>query len=107
MARRHGDFGLAGVVAIVGLAPDGPHRVGLVSCSSASARRLIRAAAAEQMLMDQAGEPALFAAVGARAAADLDEPLTDVHATADYRRDLARVLTARALAEATTRARAA
>ena len=40
----------------------------------------------------------------ARAAADLEEPLTDVHASADYRRDLARVLTGRALAEATTRA---
>ena len=51
-------------------------------------------------------EPALFARVGAQAAADLEEPLTDVHASADYRRDLARVLTARALAEATTRARA-
>jgi carbon-monoxide dehydrogenase medium subunit len=50
---------------------------------------------------------ALFALAGAQAAADLEEPLTDVHASADYRRDLARVLTGRALAEATTRARAA
>lgn len=106
VARRHGDFGLAGVVAIVGLAPDG--RV-------ASARLVlfgvgatpIRAAAAEALLVGQAAEPALFAAVGTRAAAELEEPLTDVHASADYRRDLARVLTARALAEATTRARAA
>ena len=107
VARRHGDFGLAGVVAIVGA------RAGRALIASARlvlfgvGATPIRAAAAEQMLAGQAGEPALFAGVGARAAADLDEPLTDVHATADYRRDLARVLTARALAEATTRARAA
>jgi len=106
VARRHGDFGLAGVVAIVGLGADG--RV-------ASARLVlfgvgatpIRAAGAEALLVGHAAEPALFAAVATRAAADLEEPLTDVHASADYRRDLARVLTGRALTEATTRARSA
>lgn len=106
VARRHGDFGLAGVVAIVGLAPDG---------AIASARLVlfgvgatpIRAAAAEAMLSGREGDPRLFAEVAAKAAADLDEPLSDVHATAEYRRDLARVLTRRALAEATVRARAA
>ena len=106
VARRHGDFGLAGVVAIVGLAPDG---------AIASARLVlfgvgatpIRAAAAEAMLPGRQADPRLFAEVGAKAAADLEEPLTDVHATAEYRRDLARVLTGRALAEATVRARAA
>lgn len=106
VARRHGDFGLAGVVAIVGLAADG---------AIASARLVlfgvgatpIRAAAAEGLLAGQQADPGLFAAVGERAAADLEEPLSDLHASADYRRDLARVLTARALAEATTRARAA
>lgn len=106
VARRHGDFGLAGVVAIVGLAPDG---------TIASARLVlfgvgatpIRAAAAEAMLTGREADPRLFAEVGATAAADLEEPLTDVHATAEYRRDLARVLTGRALAEAVRRARAA
>ena len=34
----------------------------------------------------------------------LDEPLSDVHATAQYRTDLARVLTRRALTEAAARA---
>lgn len=106
VARRHGDFGLAGVVAIVALAPDGRIATARLVLFGVGATP-IHAAAAEQLLTDQAGDPALFAAVGARAAADLDEPLTDVHASADYRRDLARVLTARALAEATTRARAA
>jgi carbon-monoxide dehydrogenase medium subunit len=45
-----------------------------------------------------------FAAVADAASAALDEPLADVHASADYRRDLARVLTRRALDEAATRA---
>jgi len=106
VARRHGDFGLAGVVAIVGLAPDGRIASGRVVLFGVGATP-IHAAAAEAMLAGQTAEPDLFAAVGARAAADLDEPLTDVHASADYRRDLARVLTGRALAEATARARAA
>jgi carbon-monoxide dehydrogenase medium subunit len=106
VARRHGDFALAGVVAIVGLAPDGccaSARLVLFGVGSTP----IRAAGAEQVLMGQVAEPALVARASAQAAADLEEPLTDVHATAAYRRDLARVLTARALVEATTRARAA
>ncbi len=106
IARRHGDFGLAGVVAIVGLAPDGQIASARLVLFGVGATP-IRAAAAEGMLAQATAGRALFADVGARAAADLEEPLTDVHATAAYRRDLARVLTARALAEATTRARAA
>lgn len=106
VARRHGDFGLAGVVAIVGLGSDGrvaSTRLVLFGVGATP----IRAAGAEALLVGQAAEPALLADVATRAAADLDEPLTDVHASADYRRDLARVLTGRALAEATMRARAA
>lgn len=106
VARRHGDFGLAGVVAIVALAPDGRIASARLVLFGVGATP-IRAGAAETMLARQPADPALFAAVGAKAAADLDEPLTDVHATAEYRRDLARVLTGRALAEATQRARAA
>jgi len=106
VARRHGDFGLAGVVALVGLAPDGRIASARLVLFGVGATP-IHAAAAEQMLIGQNGEAPLFAAVGARAAADLEEPLSDVHASAEYRRDLARVLTGRALAEATARARAA
>jgi carbon-monoxide dehydrogenase medium subunit len=106
VARRHGDFALAGVVAVVELDRRG-------RCASARlvlfgvGATPIRAHAAEQLLVGQAAEPALFARAGTQAAADLEEPLSDVHATALYRRDLARVLTARALTEATMRARAA
>jgi len=106
VARRHGDFGLAGVVAIVGLAPDGRMASGRLVLFGVGATP-IHAAGAEEMLAGQQADAALFAEVGAKAAADLEEPLTDVHASAEYRRDLARVLTGRALAEAAQRARAA
>ena len=106
VARRHGDFALAGVIAIVGLAPGGNIATARLVLFGVGATPL-RAAGAEAMLVGQAGDAALFARAGSAAAADLEEPLSDVHATADYRRDLARVLTARALAEATARARAA
>jgi len=106
VARRHGDFALAGVVAVVALQPDGrcaSARLVLFGVGSTP----IRAQSAEQLLVGQPGEPAVFARAATQAAADLEEPLSDVHATAIYRRDLARVLTGRALAEATSRARAA
>ncbi|MCC6766101.1 MAG: FAD binding domain-containing protein [Deltaproteobacteria bacterium] len=106
VARRHGDFALAGVVASVGLATDGAiDRARLVLFGVGATP--VRAAAAEGLLVGQRAEAAVFARAGARAAGDLEEPLTDVHASADYRRDLARVLVGRALAEAAARARAA
>ena len=106
VARRHGDFALAGVVAVVTLQTDGrcaSARLVLFGVGSTP----IRAQGAERLLVGQPAEPAVFARAGVQAAADLEEPLSDVHATAIYRRDLARVLTGRALAEATSRARAA
>jgi carbon-monoxide dehydrogenase medium subunit len=106
VARRHGDFALAGVIAIVGLASEGRIASARLVLFGVGATP-IRAAAAEDLLAGATADPALFGRVGSAVADGLDEPLSDVHADADYRRDLARVLTARALAEATVRARAA
>ena len=79
VARRQGDFALAGVVA--GVPPDG-----------SACRVAVFGAAGRPYLVDgTAGElPALAAA---RA-----EPVSDVHADAGYRRHLVEVLTRRALA---------
>ncbi len=99
VARRHGDFALAGVVAVVGLAADGGIASARVVVFGVGATPL-RALAAERLLGGQVADAALFARAGAQAAAEIEEPLTDVHASADYRRDLARVLSTRALAEA-------
>ncbi|MEB2286306.1 MAG: molybdopterin dehydrogenase [Polyangiaceae bacterium UTPRO1] len=106
VARRHGDFALAGVVAVVGLALSGAISRARVVLYGVGATP-VRAAAAERLLEGHVADAALLASASAQAAADLEEPLTDVHASADYRRDLARVLVGRALAEAMTRAHAA
>jgi carbon-monoxide dehydrogenase medium subunit len=107
ISRRPGDFALAGAAATVRL--DGGGR--------AAAVRLVlfgvgpaplRAREAEGAL---AGAPADDAGALARAAdaaaAAIDEPLADLHASADYRRHLAGVCAGRALREAAARAREA
>ncbi len=103
LARRHGDFALAGVMTTIAL--DGGGR-----CTAARlvlfgvGATAIRAPKAEQMLVGERPEGALLERVGRTASEEIDEPLSDVHASAEYRRDLARVLSRRALAEAAARA---
>jgi CO/xanthine dehydrogenase FAD-binding subunit len=102
---RHGDFAIVAAAAQVALDADG---------------RCVRAALG---LGGVGGTPFAFPEIAARlvgaklddgviddaaaAAAAETEPGTDLHATAEYRRHLARVLAARALREARDRARAA
>jgi carbon-monoxide dehydrogenase medium subunit len=106
LARRHGDFALAGVVTYLTL--DGGMR-----CSGARivlfgvGATPVRAAAAERLLVGDTLGDTLFEHAGRTASEEIDEPLSDVHASAEYRRDLARVLTRRALAEAASRAASA
>jgi len=103
LARRHGDFALTGVVAR--LATDAGGR-----CATAQivlfgvGTTPVRARAAEQILVGEKPSAPLFEHAGQAAGQEIDEPLSDVHASADYRRDLARVLTRRALTEAASRA---
>jgi carbon-monoxide dehydrogenase medium subunit len=104
VARRHGDYALTGVAAVVTL--DGEvvreARLALTGVDAVP----LRAPAAEQLL---AGRP--LTAESMAAAADAVrrqvEPHTDIHATAAYRRHLAGVLAERALARAGERARRA
>jgi CO/xanthine dehydrogenase FAD-binding subunit len=100
-ARRHGDFALAGVAAVISLAGDGV-------CSSA---RLVYtgvgpvpfdAHEAAELLIGQPPTSEAFGLAAERAAADC-EPDADVHASADYRRHLVRGLTRRALERALSR----
>jgi carbon-monoxide dehydrogenase medium subunit len=103
LARRHGDFALTGVIAR--LTADGGGR-----CAGAQlvlfgvGATPVRARKTEQALLGNKLEPALFEHAGQTASEEIEEPLSDVHASAEYRRDLARVLTRRALAEAAARA---
>jgi carbon-monoxide dehydrogenase medium subunit len=103
VSRRHGDFALVGVCAVLSLDAGG-------TCARASVTLLsvgdgpVCAATAEEALRGQPLTPdAVRDASEAAATADIDPP-ADIHASAAYRRQLTRVLTARALETAARRA---
>jgi aerobic carbon-monoxide dehydrogenase medium subunit len=99
LARRHGDYALAGTLAVVEVAGDGAvthARLGLFAVGPVP----IVVDVSDAVRGDGVDQPALAALV--RAAIS---PSDDVHATAAYRRHLAGVLAGRAVAQATARAR--
>jgi len=99
VARRHGDFALAGAGAVLALADDGSigdARLVLIGVGGTP----LRAREAEAILRSARPEQAVFAEAAERAAAGL-EPGSDAHASGAYRRRVAAVLARRALAEAT------
>ena len=95
VARRAGDYAVCGVAALVRLAEDG---------SIAAARCAYLSMAPTPTVLDLGA-----AAADPRAAADMAQgqlaPEGDLHASADYRRHLAGVLTERALVQALGTAR--
>jgi aerobic carbon-monoxide dehydrogenase medium subunit len=104
ISRRLGDFALVGLAAVLTVGADG-------TCASA---RLVFTGVgpvptvARQASRELAGQP-VEAALDRAAAAAADEltPDSDIHASAGYRRQVAGVLTRRALRLALARARAA
>jgi carbon-monoxide dehydrogenase medium subunit len=103
MSRRRGDFALAGVAAVVTLdAEKICLNARLAYCGLAD--RPIHAAAAAQSLIGQRLSDTAFAEAARLAQAAVD-PQGSVHASKDYQRHLAGVLTRRALKTATARAR--
>jgi carbon-monoxide dehydrogenase medium subunit len=96
-ARRHGDFAVVGVAALLSAGPDGLiDRASLVLCGVGE--RPLRLGDAEAILSGRPFDDALVRRA-AQIAADI-EPFEDIHGTSAYRRHLARVLTERALREA-------
>ena len=96
-SRRAGDYAIAMALATYRLR-DGviiEPRLGL----GGAEERPRRMAQAEAVLAGQKPEPELFRAAGEAAAAAVD-PLEDVHADAEFRRDLVRAVTRRALEQA-------
>jgi carbon-monoxide dehydrogenase medium subunit len=96
IARRPGDFALAGVAASL----DAGGHVRVVGFGVAD--RPVRLRAAEAVAAAAPRDEAMPARAGAAAAADCD-PASDVHASAEYRRHLATVLTEDALRQAVGR----
>jgi CO/xanthine dehydrogenase FAD-binding subunit len=103
VARRHGDYALVGVAAVVVLDENGvcqEARIALLSVGDAP----VRALRAGQSLHDRKPtKQALAEAAEIVAHQDID-PGNDIHATAEFRRHLARVLAERALMRAIVRA---
>jgi aerobic carbon-monoxide dehydrogenase medium subunit len=101
-ARRHGDFAIIGIAALV--VRDGDRCASARLASAGAGPVPLRLQAAEEILEREGlGERAIAAA--AARAAELVDPDSDVHASAAYRRQLTRVLTGRALKRACERTR--
>jgi carbon-monoxide dehydrogenase medium subunit len=95
-ATRHGDFGLASVAAVVTRDGDGTvQRCRLVAAGVAATPQRLRAA--EDAVVGSRLEPSALVAAE-RAVHHEVVPTGDVHASADYRRQLVAVLARRALA---------
>jgi aerobic carbon-monoxide dehydrogenase medium subunit len=104
IALRENHFALVGVAAQVTVSPDGRctmARLGVSGCATPTRLRPL-----EEMLEGEAVGQAVITAAADRAA-DLVQPLEDIHASAAYRRRLTRVLVARALTRAAANARQA
>jgi aerobic carbon-monoxide dehydrogenase medium subunit len=101
-ARRHGDFAIVGIAAMV--VRDGARCTVARLASAGTGPVPVRLRAAEEILeRDGLGDAAVEAA--AARAAELVDPDADVHASAEYRRHLTRVLTARAIRKSVERSR--
>ncbi len=99
LARRHGDFAMAGVALVAGLDAGGrveDARLVLLAVDEVPVRARAAEAALRGRRLDEEG---LAAAVGELAVEGLS-PTGDFHATAEYRLAITRVLAERAVAEA-------
>jgi carbon-monoxide dehydrogenase medium subunit len=103
LARRHGDFAIVAAMAAVHLDPDG--RADLVRLALSGADSVpVRLHESESVLTGSAPTDALIEEA-ASAVAGAIHPMGDIHAPAQYRRDMARVLTVRAARKAVGQAR--
>jgi len=102
VARRHGDFALAAAAATLSIAADSITEVRIAL--TGIGRTALRVAAAEKLIVGQTLRADVSNQVVEAVRAAI-EPETDLHASSDYRRHLAGVLTSRALAAAWRRAR--
>ena len=102
MARRHGDFALAGVACTLTLDSAGICEGARIAAFGVGDGPVLSTKAAA-VLAGAAPGPKVIGEAAAAVAADVD-PSSDIHASAAYRRSLVEVLTNRALTRATERA---
>ena len=104
VARRHGDYAQVGIAARLTLDESGRCREARLVYLSVGDGPVIARAAARLLEGRELSEAAFEAAAEAASRDDMD-PLGDIHATPEFKRHLARVLTRRALRVAAGRAR--
>jgi carbon-monoxide dehydrogenase medium subunit len=98
VARRHGDYALLAVGAVITLDGAGVCRTARIAYVNAGPGPM-RSAKAEAVLVGERPTPERLIAAADAAASEVRPP-SDVHASADFRRHLARVLTERVLVKA-------
>jgi aerobic carbon-monoxide dehydrogenase medium subunit len=101
-AQRHGDFALAGVAAVLDANGEQCRFARLATAGVGPTPLRLRAV---EHLLERDGLTAQSIETAAERAAELVEPGSDLHASADYRRHLVRILTRRALRRAAARGR--
>ena len=99
VARQSGAYGLVGVAALVTLDDKKHCQQARVAFLSAGERPMLAQHAAKTLVGQAPTAEAIRAAAEAAAKDDVD-PSSDIHASADYRRHLVKVLAIRALTEA-------
>jgi CO/xanthine dehydrogenase FAD-binding subunit len=102
LSRRHGDFALVGVAATLTVDTGGVCTAAAVALTGVGPTPVLARAAAVA-LVGARPSPSAFEEAG-RHAAEAVTPGSDLHASSDYRKHLAGVLTRRALARAAERA---
>lgn len=102
ISRRHGDFALVGVAAIVELDEQGRCANARIALLSVGDRPMLAETAAAILKEQMPSADAIRAAAEAAATEDIDPP-SDIHASSKYRRQLASVLTRRVLEHAFSR----
>ena len=103
VARRQGDYAQVGVAALVTLGEDGRCREARLIYLSVGDSP-VEAREAARLLVGEEIAPRAIEAAAEVASRDEMKPTNDVHATAEFKRHLARVLTGRALRRAAERA---
>lgn len=102
VARRHGDYAQIGVAALVTLDDSGRCREARLVYLSAGDRP-VEAKQAAALLAGQEISPETIAAAAEKASRHEIDPAGDVHASAEFKRHLARVITGRVLRKAVER----
>ena len=103
ISRRHGDFALVGVAVAIQLDDSGRCAGARIALLSVGERPVLAEQASRALTGQVPSVESIRAAADAAATRDID-PSSDIHASARYRRQLANVLTRRALERAFERA---